>query len=299
MNALPDKQLKIELTETEAYEFIKHNWKHGKIQQASNYTLKDIEELRRIGNLGRVLNIPHPDWKENELYKLVTNKWEHFSKLGAIKDFTPLLSYRSVAHILMLYDFELKVDYSKLSKVSIKKTTNFKYTENEACTILEANKSKLQDSISKDYSIDDLTSTQVLIKLLKTNQTALYRLMRDNVAELELLGCSKTNRWNLSYRGVLFLLLEYNYPLTLKIEQPKVVNIITKQPMIEPQVKQQYSKPDITLIKDFLEKRSQELKIKAEKDKKKANISSLNLQIVEDAYWHIKTAEELLQEIGL
>lgn len=295
MNTLPLESFTLNITESEAYDLIMFNWKHGKIRQACNYQVKEVKELQRINYLGLVLNIKAPAWKENELYKLIENQWDFFTNLGTEKDFTPKLSYKAIVYILQLYKFPLKQDTSKQPKVAINRvsTTKFKYTEDQSLAILKNNKSALEES--SGFSIYELTNTPALIKVLKTNQTALYRLLKSNMAELELLGCSKTNKYNITYRGVLFLLLNQKYPLDLKLDtdKPKVVYLTTKKESIKNNVSPE-GKPDIELIKSFFAKRRDELRDQATLDRAKADDSYEKLTIANDAYWHLEQAEDCL-----
>jgi len=305
MSALPKRPQTVDdLTESEAYSLVKYNWYDLQNKVNKNITdkkdkIKDIEELRRVNVIGLLLGIKAPAWKENELYKLIQGQWDYFSSIGTVKDFTYLLSYKAIVYLLRLYGYSLKTNYDQIYSVKRVKSTSFKYTEEQSLDILKLNKEKLEES--SGVSIYELKNTTNLTKALKTNQTYLYRTLKENLAELELLGCSKTTTYNLTYRGVVFLLLNAKYPLDLDIEkQPttKVVYLKSKQvtSVVESTVN---TKPNTEQIKTFLKKAVEDKKAKALADIKKAKDSKLELQIVNDALWHIEQAEELLQEVNV
>jgi hypothetical protein len=301
MTVLPN-QIINNLTESEAREFIKFNW--STLQNAANKNTKDskdkikkLEELQSVNIIGQILGIKAPAWKENELFKLIENNWNYFSSIGVTKPFSYKLSYKAIVYILQLYEFPLKVNYNNKVKINKVTTTKFSYTEEQSLAILHLNKEKLEES--SGVSIYELNNTTNLTKTLKTNQTNLYRVLKENLSELELLGCSKTNTYNLTYRGVIFLLLSYKYPLDLNIDKPttKVVYLKPKtQPVVE-SVKE--TKPNTELIKAFLKKAVAEKRAKAIADMEKAEESKEELQIVNEALWHIEQAEELLVEVGI
>lgn len=303
MSALPINNYTFNLTESECYEILEFNWKKGRLQQETNYFFKNLEELQKVGNLGILLKDKSPKSKESKIYKLVVNNWNFFESIGTeFKELTYFLSYRAIVYILNLYQFPLKVDYSKQPKVTIKKTTtNFKYTEEESLAILKFNQEKLEES--SGCSIYELKNTTNLTKAVKTNQTYFYRTLRENLSELELLGCSKTKIWNLTYRGVVFLLQHYKYPLNLNVQtvkEPVIQKVVQLRPKQEPVVEViKDNKPNTELIKAFLKKAVEEKKARALADMEKAEDSKLELQIVNDALWHIEQAEELLQEVNV
>jgi hypothetical protein len=286
------------LTESEARDFIKFNW--STLQNAANKNTKDfkdkikkLEELQSVNIIGQILGIKAPAWKENELFKLIENNWEYFSSIGVTKPFSYKLSYKSIVYILQLYEFPLKVNYNNKVKIN-KTTTKFHYTEEQSLAILHLNKEKLEES--SGVSIYELNNTTNLTKALKTNQTNLYRVLKDNLSELELLGCSKTNTYNLTYRSVIFLLLSYKYPLDLNIDKP-TTKVVYLKPKTQPVIEE--TKPNTELIKAFLKKAVAEKKAKAIADMEKAKESKEELQIVNEALWHIEQAEELLVEVGI
>lgn len=300
MTALLSQSFSFNITESEAYELIKFNFPQLQIasgQVKGGYNVAKLEDIKRLLGLGLVLKVKAPSWKENELYKLVEKEWELFSSLGTKKDFTPSLSYRSVVYILQLYGFPLRENNNKQVKVPIHRVTSteFKYTEEESLTILKNNKAGLEKS--SGTSVYELTNTSALSKLLKVNLPTLYTLLKYHMAELELLGCSKTTRYNITYRGVLFLLLDQDYPVNLTLEvdvsTSKVVYLNAKKEQVSSSVSYE-SKPDIELLKSFFSKRREELKAKAIEDKNKADSSYEKLTIANDAYWHLEQAEEYL-----
>jgi hypothetical protein len=306
MSALPKQPHAVDdLTESEAYSLVKYNWYDLQNKVNKNITdkkdkIKDIEELRRVNVMGLLLGIKAPAWKDNELYKLIQGQWDYFSSIGTVKDFTHLLSYKAIIYLLRLYDYSLKTNYNQTFNINRVKTTNFKYTEEQSLAILNLNKEKLEES--SGVSIYELKNTTNLTKTLKTNQTYLYRTLKENLAELELLGCSKTTTYNLTYRGVVFLLLNSKYPLDLDIDKhptTKVIYLKPKQATITPDQTPKETKPNTELIKTFLKKAVEEKKARAIADIEKAEDSKLELQIVNDALWHIEQAEELLQEVNV
>lgn len=301
MSALPNQLINNNLTESEAYEFIKFNW--GDLQNAANKNvnnpkdkIKKLEDLQSVNIIGQIVGVKAPAWKENELYKLIEGQWDYFSSIGVTKPFTYKLSFKAIVYILQLYGFPLKVNYSN-NKVNIKKTTtNFKYTEEQSLAILNLNKEKLEES--SGVSIYELKNTTNLTKVLKTNQTYLYRTLKENLAELELLGCSKTTTYNLTYRGVVFLLLNAKYPLDLDIEKQSTTKIVyLKSKQAAPIVKD--SKPNTEQIKAFLKKAVEEKKAIALADLAKAEESKEELAIVDEALYCIERAEELLLQANL
>ena len=152
-------------------------------------------------------------------------------------------------------------------------------------------------------SVYKLNHTTNLSKALKTNQTSLYKLLNENSAELELLGCSKKGRWSLTYRGVVFLLNKQNYPLNLNYEvKPKVVYLHTKSVVSEPIAQEvnlvKENKPDIEGIKAYLTNELLRRKAKSEKAKFVANKRATSLKVIEEANFHLEMLEECLQEIA-
>lgn len=296
-----------DLTESESYSIIKFNWYDLQNTVNKNITdkknkIKDIEELRRVNVIGLLLDIKAPAWKENELYKLIQGQWDYFQSIGVIKDFTYLLSYRAIVYLLRLYSVFLKVEYNNLININRVKITNFRYTEEECINLLKFNQEKLEESAG--CSIYELKNTINLTKVIKTNQTYLYKTLKENLAELEVLGCSKTKVWNLTYRGVVFLLQHYKYPLNLNVhtvKEPVIQKVVQLRPKQEPVTTHTVvdNKPNTELIKAFLKKAVEEKKVKAMADTEKAEDSKLELQIVNDALWHIEQAEELLQEVNV
>lgn len=295
------------LTESESRELIKFNW--SALQNAANKNvsnskdkIRKLEDLQSVNIIGQVVGIKAPAWKENELFKLIENQWNYFSSIGVTKPFSYKLSYKAIVYILQLYEFPLKVDYSN-NKVKINRvtTTKFSYTEEQSLAILHLNEEKLEES--SGVSVYELKNTTNLTKALKTNQTTLYRTLKENLPELELLGCSKTTTYNLTYRGVVFLLLNQSYPLDLNIDKPttKVVYLKPKTQPVETLVVQpvKETKPNTELIKAFLKKAVEEKRAKAIADMEKAEESKEELQIVNEALWHIEQAEELLVEAGI
>lgn len=310
MSALPNftKATTVDdLTESEAYSLIKFNWYDLQNKVNKNITnkadkIKDIEELRRVNVIGLLLRIKAPAWKENELYKLIQGQWSYFNSIGVVKDFTYLLSYKAIVYLLRLYGVSLKVDYNNLINVNRVKTTNFKYTEEECINILKFNQEKLEESAG--CSVYELKNTTNLTKAVKTNQTYLYKTLKENLAELELLGCSKTKVWSLTYRGVVFLLQHYKYPLNLNVhtvKEPVVQKVVQLRPKQEPVVTKQPvdNKPNTELIKAFLKKAVEEKKARALADLKKAEDSKEELAIVDEALFCIERAEELLLQVGI
>lgn len=315
MSALPNRTtIQNNLTENEAYELIKFNWLDlqnvvNKNVKDKKDKIKDIEALRRVNIIGQVVGIKAPAWKENELYKLIQNEWTKFTNLGVVKDFTYLLSYKAIVYILNVYDFPLKVDYSN-NLVTINKvtTTKFPYTEEQSLVILRHNAEQLEES--SGVSIYELKHTTNLAKALKTNQTSLYRLLKENLAELELLGCSKKTSYNLTYRGVVFLLNKQGYPLDLNYEvKPKVVYLYNKSTVVDPisqpvvseptvQAVVEESKPDIEGIRAFLTSELLKRKAKSEEAKFVANESARSLKFIQDANFHLEMLEECLQEVA-
>lgn len=305
MTALPN-QIINNLTESESRELIKFNW--SALQNAANKNvsnskdkIRKLEELQSVNIIGQILGIKAPAWKENELFKLIENQWNYFSSIGVTKPFSYKLSYKAIVYILQLYEFPLKVNYNNKVKINKVTTTKFHYTEEQSLAILHLNKEKLEES--SGVSIYELNNTTNLTKTLKTNQTNLYRVLKENLSELELLGCSKTNTYNLTYRGVIFLLLNQSYPLDLNIDKPttKVVYLKPKTQPVETSVVQSVkeTKPNTELIKAFLKKAVEEKRAKAIADMEKAEESKEKLQIVNEALWHIEQAEELLVEAGI
>ena len=136
-------------------------------------------------------------------------------------------------------------------------------------------------------SVYELKRTTNLGKALKTNQ--LYKLLNENSAELELLGCSKKGRWSLTYRGVVFLLNKQKYPLDLNYEvKPKVVYLHTK-----PVVNSQESNLDekIEEIKAFFARELLKRKTKYEETKLATEESLAKLRIVQSANMHLEMFE--------
>jgi hypothetical protein len=303
MSALPNQLINNHLTESEAFEFIKFNWEHLQNvanKNVSNYKdkIKKLEDLQSVNIIGQIVGVKAPAWKENELYKLIEGQWGYFSSIGVTKPFTYKLSFRAIVYILQLYEFPLKVNYSN-NKVNIKKTTTFKYTEEQSLAILNLNKQKLEES--SGVSIYELKNTINLTKVLKTNQTYLYRTLKENLAELELLGCSKTTTYNLTYRGVVFLLLNSKYPLELNIEKQPTTKIVYLKPNQTASIvdSTKDSKPNTEQIKTFLKKAVEEKKARALADLAKAEESKEELAIVDEALYCIERAEELLLQVNL
>ena len=298
MSALPNLIIN-DLTENESREFIKFNW--SALQNAANKNvlnatnkIKQLEELQSVNIIGQILGIKAPAWKENELCKLIENNWDYFFSIGVTKPFSYKLSYKAIVYILQLYEFPLEVDYSN-NKVKVNRvaTTKFPYTEEQSLAILQLNQEKLEES--SGVSVYELKRTTNLGKALKTNQ--LYKLLNENSAELELLGCSKKSRWTLTYRGVVFLLNKQKYPLDLNLEvNPKVVYLYNKSVVSEPIV--QESKPDIEGIKVYLINELLRRKAKSEKAKFVANKRARSLKVIEEANFHLEMLEECLQEIA-
>lgn len=306
MSALPN-QIINNLTESESRELIKFNW--FALQNAANKNvtnfkdkIRKLEELQSVNIIGQVLGIKDPAWKENELFKLIKNHWDYFSSIGVTKPFSYKLSYKAIVYILQLYDFPLEVDYSN-NKVKVNRvaTTKFPYTEEQSLAILNLNQKKLEES--SGVSVYELKHTTNLGKALKTNQTSLYKLLRENSAELELLGCSKKGRWTLTYRGVVFLLNKQNYPLDLNLEvNPKIVYLYNKSVVSEPITQEvnpvKESKPDIEGIKAYLTNELLKRKAKSEEAKYLANKSARSLKVIEEANFHLEMLEECLQDIA-
>lgn len=312
MSALSNKNIIQNLTESEAYNLVKFNW--ATLQNAVNKNvkdkkdnIKDIEALRRVNIIGQVVGIKAPAWKENELYKLIQNEWAMFTNLGVVRDFTYLLSYKSIVYILNVYDFPLKKDYNSIpnSKVNRVTTTKFPYTEEQSLAILKHNQAQLEES--SGVAIYELKNTTNLSKALKTNQTSLYRLLKENLAELELLGCSKKSSYTLTYRGVVFLLNKQEYPLDLNYEvKPKVIYLTTKlasaesisQPVVSKPIVIEESKPDIEGIRAFLTSELLKRKAKSEEAMYVANESAKSLKFIQEANFHLEMLEECLQEVA-
>lgn len=306
MSALPNLIIN-NLTESESREFIKFNW--SALQNAANKNvlnatdkIKQLEELQSVNIIGQILGIKAPAWKENELFKLIKNNWDYFSSIGVTQPFSYKLSYKAIVYILQLYEFPLEVDYSN-NKVKVNRvaTTKFPYTEEQSLAILQLNQENLEKS--SGVSVYKLNHTTNLSKALKTNQTSLYKLLKENSAELELLGCSKKGRWTLTYRGVVFLLNTQNYPLDLNLEvNPKVVYLHTKSVVSEPIAQEvnfvKESKPDIEGIKVYLTNELLRRKAKSEKAKFVANKRARSLKVIEEANFHLEMLEECLQEIA-
>lgn len=306
MSALPNLIIN-DLTENESREFIKFNW--SALQNAANKNalnatdkIKQLEELQSVNIIGQILGIKAPAWKENELFKLIKNNWDYFSSIGVTQPFSYKLSYKAIVYILQLYEFPLEVDYSN-NKVKVNRvaTTKFPYTEEQSLAILNLNQEKLEES--SGVSVYELNHTTNLGKALKTNQTSLYKLLKENSAELELLGCSKKGRWTLTYRGVVFLLNKQNYPLDLNFEvNPKIVYLYNKSVVSESIAQEinlvKESKPDIEGIKAYLTNELLKRKAKSEKAKYLANKRARSLKVIEEANFHLEMLEECLQEIA-
>ena len=306
MSALPNLIIN-DLTENESREFIKFNW--SALQNAANKNalnatdkIKQLEELQSVNIIGQILGIKAPAWKENELFKLIKNNWDYFSSIGVTQPFSYKLSYKAIVYILQLYEFPLEVDYSN-NKVKVNRvaTTKFPYTEEQSLAILNLNQEKLEES--SGVSVYELNHTTNLGKALKTNQTSLYKLLKENSAELELLGCSKKGRWTLTYRGVVFLLNKQNYPLDLNFEvNPKIVYLYNKSVVSESIAQEinlvKESKPDIEGIKAYLTNELLKRKAKSEKAKFVANKRARSLKVIEEANFHLEMLEECLQEIA-
>lgn len=294
------------LTESEATELINFNWKKGTLQQSSNYKVKKVEELRRVLGLGLTLNIMGPASRENKLHQFINEKWDYFVKLGTVKSLgTPLLSYKAIVYILEVYEFPLKVNYSK-DKVEINRvtTTKFPYSEEQSLAILRHNSKQLEES--SGVAIYELKSTPNLAKALKLNAGNLYKLLRENLAELELLGCSKNNSYNLTYRGVVFLLNKQKYPLDLDyVVKSNVIYLNTKpvavetisQPVVNKSIVEE-SKPDIEGIRAFLTSELLKRKAKSEEARYVANESAKSLKFIQEANFHLEMLEECLQEVA-
>lgn len=306
MSALPNLIIN-DLTENESREFIKFNW--SALQNAANKNalnatdkIKQLEELQSVNIIGQILGIKAPAWKENELFKLIKNNWDYFSSIGVTQPFSYKLSYKAIVYILQLYEFPLEVDYSN-NKVKVNRvaTTKFPYTEEQSLAILNLNQEKLEES--SGVSVYELNHTTNLGKALKTNQTSLYKLLKENSAELELLDCSKKGRWTLTYRGVVFLLNKQNYPLDLNFEvNSKIVYLYNKSVVSEPIAQEinpvKESKPDIEGIKAYLTNELLKRKAKSEKAKFVANKRARSLKVIEEANFHLEMLEECLQEIA-
>ena len=307
MSALPNQFINNNLTESEAREFIKFNW--SALQNAANKNvripkdkIKQLEELQSVNIIGQVVGIKAPAWKENELFNLIKNNWDYFFSIGVTQPFSYKLSYKAIVYILQLYKFPLKVDYSN-NKVKVNRvaTTKFPYTEEQSLAILQLNQEKLEES--SGMSVYELNHTTNLSKALKTNQTSLYKLLNENLAELELLDCSKTGRWSLTYRGVVFLLNKQNYPLNLNYEvKPKGVYLHTKSVVSEPIAQEvnlvKENKPDIEGIKAYLTNELLRRKAKSEKAKFVANKRAGSLKVIEEANFHLEMLEECLQDLS-
>ena len=307
MSALPNQFINNNLTESEARDFIKFNW--YALQNAANKNvrtpkdkIKKLEELQSVNIIGQVVGIKSPACKENELFKLIENNLDYFFSIGVTQPFSYKLSYKAIVYILQLYEFPLEVDYSN-NKVKVNRviTTKFPYTEEQSLAILQLNQEKLKES--SGVSVYELKHTTNLGKALKTNQTSLYRLLKENLAELELLGCSKKGRWTLTHRGVVFLLNKQKYPLDLNYEvKPKVVYLHTKSVVSEPITQEvnlvKEDKPDIEGIKAYLTNELLKRKAKLEKAKFVANKKARSLKVIEEANFHLEMLEECLQEIA-
>jgi hypothetical protein len=312
MSALPNQFINNNLTESEARKFIKFNW--SDLQNAANKNvlnttdkIKQLEELQSVNIIGQILGIKAPAWKESELFKLIKNNWDYFSSIGVTQPLSYKLSYKAIVYILQLYEFPLKVDYSN-NKVKVNRvaTTKFPYTEEQSLAILKLNQEKLEES--SGVSVYELNRTTNLSKALKTNQTSLYKLLNENLAELELLGCSKEKSWILTYRGVVFLLNKQKYPLNLNFEvKPKVVYLHPKSVVSKPITLSE--EPVVNSQEPNLEEKIEELKAffadellkrktKYEETRLTTEKRFTELKIVQSAKMHLEMVEECLQDLS-
>ena len=284
MSALPNQFINNTLTEHEAYKVIKSNWDtlQNIINENTNNKIKKLHELQSVNIIGQLVKEKYPASKESKVYKLIENNWDFFSKIGVTKPFSFKLSYRAIIYILQLYDFPLKVKYENHKIINREVNNTFNYTEEEALSILTLNKDNLEKS--SGVSIYQLNNPRKLAKTVKSNLTYFYRILKKNLQDLEILGCSKTTSYTLTYRGVLYLLIYYKYPLKFSESEQKVIEFNRK--------------PNTEQIKMFLKKVIKDKKERAKKDLERANISKQQLTIVDEALYCIERVEELLKQVN-
>ena len=318
MSALPNKPyIFVEATEKLAYStLVKNRLSIFNSFEEKDIEVKDLDELRRISCLSLLLGIPNPSEKTNELYKLVTAEWSYFQELGTIKDFTPLLSYRSILYVLRLYNYLIYNSAANnlyVVNTSNKKVTETTLTEEESISLLLNNKDRLEASMHFKGTINDLIKPKMLAEVLgisiNTSKDNIYNLIKEHWTTLSAIGCIKNSTYTLSFRGVVYLLQKRHYNLTENLEpimQKKIESqVVTKVPTTtltvvkNPEVNLEVVKPDMDLITSYIKSERAKLKVIADMDNAKAKESMTKLNMVETALLLAEDAANLLIEAGI